>query len=183
MVPNVRAVEQDLAFFALSDSGDAFSPLLMLVFHDSEKGRWVADAAMRSVQLLVALVADEHEVADVVEFILGNPLVAPRSPRAERVNVSLLGDVYGFLSDGGFPEWLVAAGKFTAPCRLSPEHALGRNRDVAFNLSRSVVWPGCIAGVTQQCPRRPHRHSGTPEIAQKIVRYSELIIRYRVRQL
>jgi hypothetical protein len=70
--PNVGPVQQDVAPLFRSDSGDSLDSTLVFVLHPPQKGRSVSSPIGFFVQLLVALVTHEHQVADVIELIAGN---------------------------------------------------------------------------------------------------------------
>jgi hypothetical protein len=90
------------------------------------------------VDLLMALMAHEEEVIDVVDLSVGNPAVAPRPGAAEGVDVRLLPDVHLLLGDRRLPQRLAATGELAAAGGPTPEHALKAMRDVPADIASRV---------------------------------------------
>jgi hypothetical protein len=64
----------------------------------------VAATVLFIVDGFVALVASKEEIREIVQLVVRNPLIAARSGRAERIDMSRLSDIHRFLSHRILPE-------------------------------------------------------------------------------
>ena|SRR5271163_3630701 len=98
MVTYVTSIEEYVGFLVGRDSRDQFDPLLVLDFHSLQQRSCIPTSVLGGVYLLMALIADQHEIAEAVEVFSGDLTVAARPVAFEGVDVGLLCNVHLLLS-------------------------------------------------------------------------------------
>ena len=115
MVADVRAVEQHVATFLEGNRTSKFDATLMVRLPSPDELGGIAAAVLLLVDGAMALVADEHQVLEVIQRLGWNALVSSRPVWAEGVDVRFLRDVDLLLGDGRLPERLVVTFELALP--------------------------------------------------------------------
>ena len=93
---------------------------------------WAAFHSLRSCAVyLPPFGTDEHEVWQVVQLLVRDPVVPSRTVVAEREDMGLLGDIDLILGHRRFPEGLVAPVELAPTGSKPPEHVLDGMLDVS----------------------------------------------------
>ena len=99
MVTNSGTVHYNVATPLWGNAGyNLYTPLVCLLPVLEKRSR-IKSPILLFVYLLMALMADQHKVVQIVDLLMGHIISAAGAIVAESIDVGLLGSVDGFLSN------------------------------------------------------------------------------------
>ncbi len=126
MFPDAAAEEDHVTALLRADTGDDFDSSLMLLLPFPQQVNRITTAILVLIDFLVACVARQHQITEIVQLLFRNSIISARANRAKRIDVCPLANIDGFLCHRAFPQLFVAPGELAATSCLPPKgHAHG----------------------------------------------------------